>query len=273
MPLLHIALLSVIQGITEFLPISSSGHLILVPALTQTEDQGLLIDVAVHVGTLGAVVVYFWRDLARMVVGVGQLAAGKTTEAGRLALMLAISTIPVAAVGFFGKGFIEANLRSVEVIAWTTIGFGILLYIADKTGMTVQRIEHVGVRAAILIGLAQVLALVPGTSRSGITITAARVLGYERADAARYSMLLSIPVILGAGAVLGADLVATGDWAIGRDAISAAALSFLAALVAIALLMRWLRRADFAPFVIYRVGLGAALLYLFYFTDFFATVP
>lgn len=264
MSLLHIALLSVIQGITEFLPISSSGHLILVPELTHADDQGLLIDVAVHVGTLGAVMLYFWRDLARIGVGVGQLARGKMTEAGRLALMLVVSTIPVLLVGLVAKEFIGANLRSVEVIAWTTIGFAVLLYVADKTGITVKRVEHVGVRHAILIGLAQVLALVPGTSRSGITITAARVLGYERAEAARYSMLMSIPVIIGAGALLGADLVATGNWAIGRDAIAAIALSFLAALVSIAVLMRWLRRSDFAPFVIYRIGLGAVLLFIVY---------
>ena len=269
MTLFSIVLLSVIQGVTEFLPISSSGHLALFPRLTGTQDQGLLIDVAAHVGTLGAVMLYFWRDLARMVVGVGQLARGKMTEGGRLAIMLALSTVPIAVVGFFAKEFIAANLRSVELIGWTTLGFGVLLYAADKTGMTVQRIEHVGARHAVFLGLAQVLALVPGTSRSGITITAARLLGYERADAARFSMLMSIPVILGAGILLGGDLVASGDWQVGRVAVSAVAFSFLAALLAIAVLMRWLRRADFAPFVIYRVGLGTAVLYLFYFTDFF----
>lgn len=266
---LLIALLSAVQGITEFLPISSSGHLKLLPKFTGDAYQGLLFDVAVHVGTLGAVVVYFWRDLARLAVGATLIVKGKWTDSGRLAVMLLISTLPVLVVGFLAKDFVELRLDSVPIIGWATIGFGILLYAADKTGITVRRLEHVGVSHAVILGLAQVLALVPGTSRSGITMTAARVLGYERAEAARFSMLMSIPVIFAAGVLLGRDLVATGDWVIGRAAVTAAGLSFLVALAAIDFLMKWLRRADFAPFVLYRIGLGGVVLYLYYFTAFF----
>lgn len=266
-----IALLSVVQGITEFLPISSSGHLKLLPSFTGNGYQGLAFDVAVHVGTLGAVVVYFRRDLAQLAVGAVRALGGKWTPSGRLAVMLVIATIPVLVVGFIEKDFVEARLNSIPIIGWATIGFGILLYIADKTGITVRRMEHIGVHHAIVLGLAQVLALVPGTSRSGITMTAARMLGYERADAARFSMLMSVPVILGAGALLGRDLAASGDWAVGRDAVTAAGLSFLVALLAIDFLMKWLRRSDFAPFVAYRIGLGGVVLYLYYFTTFFGS--
>ena len=158
---LLIALLSLVQGITEFLPISSSGHLKLLPRFTGDAYQGLLFDVAVHVGTLGAVMVYFWRDLAQLAVGAVNLARGKRTAPGRLAVMLVISTIPVVIVGFLAKDFVELRLDSIPIIGWATIGFGIVLYAADRTGITVRRMEHVGVPHAIILGLAQVLALVP----------------------------------------------------------------------------------------------------------------
>ena len=259
MEFLNIAVLSVIQGITEFLPISSSGHLILVPALTGWPDQGLAIDAAVHVGTLGAVIVYFWRDLVQMIRGLSQLAIGRRSPAALLALNLVIGTIPVV-VGFLFRDFIESSLRAVEVIAWATIGFGVLLLIADRFGLTMRRLENLGLSDAVIIGLAQVLALVPGTSRSGITMTAARLLGYQRADAARFSMLLSIPVIAGAGVLIGLELQQAGNVQLGLTAALASLLAFCTALLAIAFLMRWLRSASFMPFVVYRLVLGAGLL-------------
>ena len=260
MEFLNIAVLSVIQGITEFLPISSSGHLILVPALTGWPDQGLAIDAAVHVGTLGAVIVYFWRDLVQMIRGLSQLAIGRRSPAALLALNLVIGTIPVVVVGFLFRDFIELSLRAVEVIAWATIGFGVLLLIADRFGLTMRRLENLGLSDAVIIGLAQVLALVPGTSRSGITMTAARLLGYQRADAARFSMLLSIPVIAGAGVLIGLELQQAGNVQLGLTAALASLLAFCTALLAIAFLMRWLRSASFMPFVVYRLVLGAGLL-------------
>ena len=155
-------------------------------------------------------------------------------------------------------------LRSVEIIGWTTLGFGLLLGLADRVGMTVRRLEHMSYGSALAIGMAQVLALIPGTSRSGITMTMARFLGFERADAARFSLLLSIPAIAGAGTLTGIDLWQSGDVSLTRDVLIAAGLSFASALVAITLMMTWLKHAGFMPFVVYRILLGALLLYLVY---------
>ena len=264
MPILHLAVLALVQGITEFLPISSSGHLVLVPALTGWPDQGLLIDVAVHVGTLGAVVLYFWRDLGAMVLGVGRLIRGRDDQGSKLAGYLVLATLPAVLAGFFLNRHYPGEFRGLEVIAWTTLGFGVLLFISDKLGMTVRRVDHLRLGDALIIGMAQVLALIPGTSRSGITMTAARFLGLERREAARFSMLLAIPVILGAGGLKGWDLYKAGDAQLTGDAFFAAGLSFAAALLTLAALMAWLRRSSFTPFVVYRVFLGLFLLAVVY---------
>ena len=260
MSVLHIVVLALVQGLTEFLPISSSGHLILVPALTGWPDQGLIIDVAVHVGTLGAVVVYFWRDLWAMVLGLWHLTSGRVEAGARLAGYLVIATVPVLIAGFAVNYYAADALRSVTVIAWATLVFGIVLYVADRTGMTVRHVEHLGVGDAVIIGCAQVLALIPGTSRSGITMSAARLLGMERSEAARFSMLLSIPAILGAGTLKGLDLYRLGDVELTSAAVLAAGLAFVAAWATIFALMAWLRRSTFTPFVVYRVFLGGGLL-------------
>lgn len=264
MALYHILILAVVQGITEFLPISSSGHLILTSKVLGWPDQGLIIDIAVHVGTLFAVMLYFWRDMWLMLVGVIRLATGRGGPGARLALYVVVGSIPVFVAGYFGKDFISSSLRSAEVIAWATLGFGILLWIADKAGMTLRTVEHLNWSGVLFIGLMQVLALIPGTSRSGITMTAARLLGMERPEAARFSMLLSIPTILGAGALSGYDLYQAGDVALGQDALIAAILAFVTAIVAIWALMLWLRNASFTPFVAYRLILAAGLLYWVY---------
>lgn len=264
MVLYHILILAVVQGITEFLPISSSGHLILTSKVLGWPDQGLMIDIAVHVGTLFAVMLYFWRDMWDMAVGVVRLAGGRSSPGARLALYVVVGTIPVVIAGHFGKNAIETYLRSAEVIAWSTLVFGILLWVADRVGMTLRKIEHLTWGSAFFIGMMQVLALIPGTSRSGITMTAARLLGMERQDAARFSMLLSIPTILGAGLLSGYDLYKSGDVALGQDVMIAAVLAFFTAIVAIWGLMLWLRNASFTPFVIYRIVLAAGLLYWVY---------
>lgn len=264
MPLLHIAILALVQGITEFLPISSSGHLVLVPVLLEWPDQGLVIDVAVHVGTLGAVMLYFWRDVALMIGGLGRLATGRLDGGGRLAAFVVVGTIPVIIAGFALNHFVPGGIRSIEVIAWTTLGFGIVLYLADRMGMTLRRMDHMGFVDAVIIGLAQVLALIPGTSRSGITMTAARGLGFERPDAARFSMLLSMPAILGAGVLKGVELYQSGDAALTASALIAAGLALISALIAIWAMMAWLRRSTFTPFVVYRVLLGGFLLAVAY---------
>tara|TARA_B100001094_G_scaffold322484_1_gene371886 strand:+ start:127 stop:915 length:789 start_codon:yes stop_codon:yes gene_type:complete len=256
--------LTLVQGVTEFLPISSSGHLVLVPIFTGWPDHGLIIDVAVHVGTLFAVILYFSRDIIAMLKGVVMAARGRKDPYAKLSGLLVLATIPVFAAGYGLKYYGVDGLRSLNVIAWTTLGFGVVLWIADKVGMTLRRVEHLGVSDAIIIGFAQVLALVPGTSRSGITMTAARILGMERSDAARFSMLLSIPTIIGAGALSALDLYRIGDLHLTVDAIFVAGLSFVTAMVAISFLMTWLRRSSFAPFAIYRIFLGGGLLGLSY---------
>ena len=264
MTLLQLVVIAVVQGLTEFLPVSSSGHLVLVPALTCWPDQGLAIDVAAHIGTLVAVVAYFWRDFAAMLTGFVGAAKGQVDGGLRLAGNLLIGTVPALIIGFVVDRWIGEGLRHMQVVAWTMIGFAFVLYLADRYGATHRRIEQIGWRHALIIGLAQCLAFVPGTSRSGITMVAARALGYSRADGARFSFLLSVPAIAAAGLWKGYELVRNnGADALG-DAFWTMALSALAGFAAIAFLMRWLARFTFTPFVIYRLGLGALLLYFAY---------
>ena len=264
MALYHILVLAIVQGLTEFLPISSSGHLVLTSNVLGWPDQGLLIDVAVHVGTLFAVMVYFWRDLWAMALGLFRLVTGRSGPGARLAVHIALATVPAAAAGYFGRDYIAVYFRDIEIIAWATIGFGLLLWLADHLGMTVRRVEHLHGGHVLFIGLAQVLALVPGTSRSGVTMTAGRLLGMERQAAARFSMLLSIPTILGAGVLGGAELASGTDVTLGQDVLLSAGLAFVTGLMAIAGMMSWLRRAGFTPFVLYRLALGAGLLFWIY---------
>jgi len=264
MPLIQLFVLAIVQGITEFLPISSSAHLVLVPYLTGWDDQGLLIDVAVHVGTLLAVIIYFWRDVVDMILGAIGWLTGRKRKGSRLALMVIIASIPLMVAGAILHRLGPDLFRSVELIAWTTIGFGLLLGFADRMCPSTARLNQTTLGAGLFIGLAQCLALLPGTSRSGITMTAGRVLGLERSEAARFSLLMSIPAILGAGTLAGFDLTTAGDATLTIDALIAGGLAFLTALVAVSAMMAWLRRASFAPFVIYRVCLGVFLLYVLY---------
>jgi len=262
--LLQLVTIALVQGITEFLPISSQAHLILVPRVTGWCDQGLVIDIGVHLGTLLAVIVYFWRDCLGLVWGFFEAVLGKRTVAAQRAIHILIASIPALAAGFILKTQIGFDFRSLAVIGWTTLGFGILLWIADRWGRSEARIEHMTWRWALFIGCAQALALIPGTSRSGITMTAARMLGFERSEAARFSLLMAIPVILGASALAGLDLVRSDNVHLTTATAIAAGLAFLAALLAIAAMMRWLARASFAPFAAYRVVLGIALLTALY---------
>lgn len=262
MTLFQLLLVAIIQGLTEFLPVSSSGHLILIPTLTGAPDQGLAIDVAVHVGTLLAVVLYFRVEVMEAVIGLGRLLRGKVdTRGAHTALLLIIATIPVMVAGLIFKVTgLESMLRSVAVIGWTMVIFGLVLYWADKTGTKTRTANDWLMKDAVWMGLAQAVALIPGTSRSGITITAARKLGYDRAGAATLSMLMSIPTILASGALLSLDVIGQADAQLARDASIAAAFAFFAALLALVLMMRLLRSVSFTPYVIYRVVLGVALL-------------
>ena len=266
MALYHLILLALIQGVTEFLPVSSSGHLVLLPGLTGLEDQGQVIDVAAHVGTLLAVVLFFWTDVRIAIGGLGDLARGKRDTRGAfLALALITATIPVVIAGLILKvtGLADA-MRSVAVIGWAMLVFGLVLYWADRTGGYDKADSDWTMRDAIVMGLWQVLALIPGTSRSGITITGARRLGYDRHSAAKLAMLMSIPTILASATLLGLDVVRTADLAAARDGAIVAVLSFGAALLALSLMMRLLNSVSFTPYVIYRVILGVILLWIAY---------
>ena len=266
MMLWHLVLLALIQGVTEFLPISSSGHLVLLPNLTGLDDQGQVIDVAVHVGTLGAVIVYFWPDVRLGLWGVPRLLTGRIdTPGARLAFLLMVATVPVILAGLVLHltGLADA-LRSIAVIGWTMLVFGLVLYLADQRGPMRKQTENWSLRDAVILGLWQAVALIPGTSRSGITITGARFLGYGRDSAARLSMLMSIPTIAASGILLGADVAMAADLAAMRDGAIAAALDFAAALVALAVMMRLLKTISFTPYVIYRIVLGVILLGIAY---------
>ena len=261
---LQIIILALIQGITEFLPISSSGHLILPAQLLGWQDQGLAFDVAVHIGTLVAVVGYFRKDLMNIAFDwLGSLAGKGKTVNSRLGWYLIFATLPAVLFGFALKAVgLDEAMRTVAVIAGTTLIFGALLGYADLKGKRVQPLEKLSFKQAMIIGFAQALALIPGTSRSGITMTAALMLGLTREAAARFSFLLSIPVILGAGLLLVLDLLqdtATIDWNV---LFSGAAVAAVSAWICIHYFLSFINRIGLMPFVVYRFILGALLLWV-----------
>jgi len=264
MDFVQIIALGLLQGLTEFLPVSSSAHLILLPLLLGWEDQGLAFDVAVHVGTLLAVVTYFRHDLSRLIVGwLASLLRRQHTQDSRLAWLIIIGTIPVGLVGLLLGDWIELYLRSPLVIALATIIFGLLLWWADVKGVQLRDQQQLTVKDALIIGLYQVLALVPGTSRSGITMTGALLLGLTRDAAARFSFLLSVPLIFLAGSLKTLELVEMGravDWS---AIVAGVVISALSAFACISLFLKLLERVGMFPFVIYRLCLGLVLLYLY----------
>jgi undecaprenyl-diphosphatase len=260
---LQVVVLAIVQGLGEFLPISSSGHLVLVPNFFGWSDQGLVFDVAVHFGTLGAVCLYFREDVQGLFKGAVQLVGGnRDSLQARMALSMAVATVPAAIAGLLFAGWIAENLRSPVVVAITLSAYGILLALADRYGRQIRNISQVGLRDALIIGLAQALALVPGTSRSGITITAGMLLGLRRQDAARFSFLLSVPVILLATGyelltILTTDIVI--DW--GQLAV-AALIASIVAYISIEFFMRFVNAIGLLPFAIYRLILAGVILYV-----------
>lgn len=261
MDTLQIFFLAIIQGLTEFLPISSSAHLILPSALLGWTDQGLAFDVAVHVGSLIAVLWYFRHDVQQVIVHWCRslTADGKPTAESRLGWQLILATIPAGLAGLLLGDFIESQLRSIAVIAATTILFGLLLGICDLWGHRVKTLHQITWRSALFIGVAQALALIPGTSRSSITMTAALALGFTRESAARFSFLMSIPVIILSGGYKCVQLLQLPriPWS---DILLGTGLSCIAAYLCIRVFLTWINRIGMIPFVIYRLLLGAVLI-------------
>ncbi|MDX8413865.1 MAG: undecaprenyl-diphosphate phosphatase [Mariprofundales bacterium] len=263
---LQAGLLSLIQGLTEFLPISSSAHLALLPMLTAWPDQGLAFDCVLHLGSLTAVIIYFRQDIWRMSLGFVRTVAARSINAdadGRLAWYILLATIPVGLAGLAFKDVVEHDLRTLTVIGTTSILFGLLLGWADWKGLRCRAESEWSLRDAMLVGMAQAVALIPGTSRSGITMTAALMLGFTREAAARFSFLLSIPVIVLAGGLK------VKDWIEAPDQVASAPillfgylLSAVSAWICIHYFLKYLEKVGMGPFVLYRLILGAVLLWM-----------
>lgn len=253
-------ILALIQGFTEFLPISSSAHLILPSVVLGWEDQGLAFDVAVHVGTLAAVMIYFRSEVVSLLTAFfASIFKGDRSKEAKLAWMLLLATIPACIFGLLMKDIIEIYLRSAWVIATTTIIFGLLLWYVDKNAALVNDEYQANWKKALIIGLSQAVAIIPGTSRSGATITAALYLGFTREAAARFSFLMSIPIILLAGGYLGLKLVTSGDPIHFDFLITGIITSFISAYICIHFFLKMISRMGMTPFVIYRLILGVGL--------------
>ena len=257
MDTLQLILLSLVQGLTEFLPVSSSAHLVLLSEFLGEEDQGIIFDVGVHFGTLLAALVYFRSDLKKMIINLGSHKL--LSKENNLTTNLVIGVIPILLAGFLLRDFVNLHLRNSEVIAYATIIFGIFLYIAQlRKGK--EDLDSVNLKQALIIGLFQCLALIPGTSRSGITITAGLFLGLSATAASRFSFLLAIPTI---GAIALAELIRISFIDItdnGTELSIALIISFLVAYISIDMFLKLIDRIGFTPFVIYRLLLGGWLL-------------
>lgn len=260
--------LAFVQGFTEFLPISSSAHLILPSQVFGWPDQGLAYDVAVHVGSLIAVIFYFRKDVKNLAIAwFGHVLKGKKTDESQMAWFVIVATIPAGLAGLLFNDFIEANLRSMGVIAATTIGFGLLLWLADVNANKQNFGGKVDWKSVMVVAFAQALALIPGTSRSGITMTAALLMGWKREVAAKFSFLLSIPLILAAGSLKTLELAEHADDVPWGDIVLGTLVSGVTAYACIFLFLKFIERMGFMPFVIYRIVLGCFLCTLIYYSN------
>ena len=261
MSIIEIIVLALIQGLTEFLPISSSAHLILPSQILGWQDQGLAFDVAVHVGTLIAVIIYFRKEVVEILSAwFKSFGAQGATDDSKLGWWIILGTIPAAVLGLIFKDLIELYLRSAWVIAITTILFGLLLWYADVKGKQTKTIYQLTWKSALMIGMAQAMAMIPGTSRSGITMTAGLMLGMNKQSAARFSFLLAIPVISMMGLYYTIEL-ALGDHVVDwTTLILGAGLSFISAYACIFLFLKIIERMGMMPFAIYRLLLGVGLI-------------
>jgi undecaprenyl-diphosphatase len=268
-----IFVLAAVQGITEFLPISSSAHLILVrdllvalglPPAHGTAADLLAFDVALHVGSLGAVIVYFRRDVAEMIGGLFDGLSGRGGPRFRLLLLLIVATLPVVVVGFLAQGIVADLLCATEIIAWTTLLFAFVLWAADRQPTIKHQPELLSMKDVLIVGLMQCLAIIPGVSRAGICMTAGRILGFDRPLSARFALLLGIPTLAAAGLLASYNLYRGGEAQVTADAVLGAILAFFFTWAAVAVMMSWLRRATYMPFIVYRIAIGLLLLGLIY---------
>ena len=259
MPLGLLILVVLIQGLTEFLPVSSSGHLMLIPVLTDFAYQGRVIDVAAHVGTLIAVAIYLRSEIIDITTAI--LTFGRNDKANaKLGLALILATIPVIIAGYFINYSGWHWLELAQTLAIANLVFAFVLWVADRTPIKRRGLEMVSWHTAVIVGVFQIFALIPGASRSGVTMSAARFLGYDRLTAARFSLLLSLPTIAGAGLLKSIDLMKSGDAALGIDAVIVVISSAILAWIAISWMMRWLTTSSFSIFIYYRFALGGFLL-------------
>ncbi|ROS04702.1 undecaprenyl-diphosphatase [Sinobacterium caligoides] len=258
---LHVVILAVIQGLTEFLPVSSSAHLIFPSEVFGWPDQGLAFDVAMHVGSLLAVMIYFRHKIVDMTgAWFGSVLQRQHTRDSHLAWAVIWGTVPAGLAGLAFSGFIETELRSITVIATTTLIFGILLGIADRKGDS--GISELTWKTIAVIAVAQAIALIPGTSRSGITMTAALLMGVNRKTAAEFSFLLSIPLIIAAGGLMSLELVESGVVVEWFKIAAATAISAITAYICIHYFLKLIDSLGFMPFVVYRLFLAAGLFWL-----------
>ena len=253
-------LIGIIQGVTEFLPISSSGHLVLFAQLTNWEDQGLFTDIAVHFGTLFAVIIYLRKDIYYFFTNIFQF---KIFE-DQIIFKIILATLPAIILGYFIYDYVSLYFRSIQLIALSSIVFAIILFFADRVKMESKGWNRVTYIEALIVGLFQVLAFIPGASRAGVTVTGARLLGYDRVNAARFSMILSIPIILASMTlslinILNEEYVAVNLY----QSFFASLVAFITALLSIMFLMRFIKKANFNIFIIYRIVLGIILLVIY----------
>ena len=257
---LQFFLVGIIQGVTEFLPISSSGHLVLFAKLTNWEDQGLFTDIAVHFGTLFAVIIYLRKDIYYFFTNIFQF---KILE-DQIIFKIILATLPAIILGYFIYDYVSLYFRSIQLIALSSIVFAIILFFADRVKMESKGWNRVTYIEALIVGLFQVLAFIPGASRAGVTITGARLLGYDRVNAVRFSMILSIPIILASMTlslinILNEEYVSVNLY----QSFFASLVAFITALLSIMFLMRFIKKANFNIFIIYRIVLGIILFVIY----------
>ena len=257
---LQFFLIGIIQGVTEFLPISSSGHLVLFAQLTNWEDQGLFTDIAVHFGTLFAVVIYLRKDIYYFLTNIFQF---KLFE-DQIIFKIILATLPAIILGYFIYDYVSLYFRSIQLIALSSIVFAIILFFADRVRMESKSWNKITYTETLVVGLFQVLAFIPGASRAGVTITGARLLGYDRLNATRFSMILSIPIIFASMTlsfinIFNEEYVAVNLY----QSFSAALVAFITAFLSIIFLMRFIKKANFNIFIIYRIILGIILLVVY----------